>query len=592
MLKDFLNSMMRKEAEVDKLQTDLREELLRADYSNPEKVEEIVEAYYRELEAVENEFNFFEGTDFVQNYNQNIDNASNFLKSKLRSTEGINELISGMKIWIQNLEAAIEKSESERFDDCYQVSEKIDGIIHTCLEENLEGEDIVNNLDELLEAFKRLRSQVEEAKQELGKIEEEVPGQNIQVIIGEEERNLKSILQEAQNLEDIIRGLESLKEEKEEVESQLQQYNDLRDTIDYFHELVEEIDELLGQYPKGVFSNDEASFDERMNELEEMMEVHQKLKVLDETHQQNRNTEMTRRKFLAGTAALISIVYGADTMLNIKSIEESGGGTESFFAPDEVGSRHRPSVLKAMDGDPVDVNVIHLRFSDSQPRYQNKKGFENQVQRVFERDLGIYLNVDFKEIDVRTADLLDEPGETFGDNRPVENKQEFRENLIKVIRSSSVSSGIDEKLNSSPSVSETSDLSLALWRRINKFEISREFAEEDLAVVISDFRQEELSLEIGSVNLEYETGIATNAGGGNLALVQDMSLLGINDWRALTRYTVTHEIGHKFSLPHAATTHDVMSYGGVNTLLSFVNSECFSWESKFNWWKYTNSLDR
>jgi hypothetical protein len=96
----------------------------------------------------------------------------------------------------------------------------------------------------------------------------------------------------------------------------------------------------------------------------------------------------------------------------------------------------------------------------------------------------------------------------------------------------------------------------------------------NLTVIVSDFEQ------------GNRGGVASGGTPSNLAVAQDYKN------QQLTEGIVVHELGHKFGLPHARTSRDIMSYSGISAILRLAGRPYFSGESRYNWWKKKQEMEK
>lgn len=566
-LQEKISRENKEEDNVEHIQQNL-ESYLNRNHDSPEEAKKALLQYKKELKHLERELNILESTDLFTQNREAVRKTLKFIEECRESIRDISEIDTFLSEWVESL-SPIKNGNLPDFDSSYEAAEQIESKINNIPDFDKEGKELLNKIDTITEATDDIFQQSTEAKKHLEQIEElSVPGESA----SGPEKELRRILTETQNMEEVRGELDKIRDKKQEVESELEELDQDTGSLQSLKHKTEKISGLLQKAPEAVFSSNEIDADKRMKELKYSMLVKRNLESLLESISTERSENKSRRDFLFDVGATLtgmSLFSGFATFQNIQAIEESGGGKEQFFSGGEKKYfQYDDGIETVIQGGELLINIIHIRYKQNQPSYDKNK-FKRTLSTVFKEDLNIRIKPNFVEIDIRTADI--------GGSKQY---QEMRQELAKLISKTEIGGGIDKDLYSSPK--PDSELEKEINSRLARFDkiedegILRLPSSEKrfLNLIISDFKE-------GS----YQ-GLAMGARSRHLALVQDKRNQNI------TQGICVHELGHKFGLPHSATAYDVMSYSSLARVLEESGRPYFSWESKFNWWKKKNRMSR
>lgn len=564
---DKISGILGSEEETEEVQSEIAQRI-EDGHPEPEVAKKIVGSYRKELRKIRREINVLESTDIFRNHGEVFNHAHNLAEKTIEVIEDISEIEKLLDEWIEAL-SPVEDGSRPDFEASYRISERLEEILENLPKNGEEGFKVLDNIEEIHEAVKRIYEEAEEAKRELNRIEN-FENERLQ----KEESELQNLYEELESLISARNETERVLEDKKEVERKIEEVENDLESPEQLNNKLDEVSELLRKATVALFKFSEVDEEVRMPQLEKAFIVERRLENLPKAIDKLTPDELSRREFITGAmkagtlyaGIAASGLYSYLTYENVKSIDQIGGGKEQFFSGGEIKSyMNENAVEKSLEGKEVPVNIVHIRFRDDQPSY-NKKRFEESLKGPFKKDLGIDIDPLFVELDVRNADIDGSKG-----------YQEKRQLLAKLISNTQIIGGVDEDLFSSPQVDQNT--AREIYSRIFYFDkISENMTygnstdDPTMFLIISDFKEGEYA------------GVAHSNFSSHLALVQDK-----RD-QQITEGTAVHELGHNFGLPHTATTQDVMSYSSLGTLLEKIGRPYFSWESKYNWWKLKKTI--
>lgn len=305
--------------------------------------------------------------------------------------------------------------------------------------------------------------------------------------------------------------------------------------------------------------------EKRIKKVEEVRATLSDLEELHEEISKGFNKKINRREYLKAVGTMAAGTYGASVGHNIWSQTSN----DQFSHFEIVGSRHSLSIEKAVKGDEVKVDMVQLRAPEIQNAdYDWGKVFDT-VSEVFEQDLDIKVDLEYHTLDLIPEKLIADKENIRTSDVSYEEFFEFRKGAIKRLERSIIkgdpTGGLDPEVEQDVGDSNTSTevinglLSLRTFRD-NYARNSR------IKVLVSSF--------------DGSGGVSTTHGS------EDNDYVVMDKGRSQESFTdvLTHEIAHKFGLPHTIKSQDIMSYSAGRIMARRVRGRPhFSVESKFNW---------
>ncbi|PSG99010.1 MAG: hypothetical protein BRC29_02680 [Nanohaloarchaea archaeon SW_7_43_1] len=459
----------------------------------------------------------------------------------------------------------------ENSEQIFEIFEKLEEEEQEIFEEfNQRQEDSVRLLEKMEEdrqAISRIQSLVKHLDSEQGELESlETIRQSpeLKQKLGEEEDRLSTLTSNLGRLEEIDEKLESVVCKRKELAEEANE-RDLSELGNLYHIIENEYEGIISDLGKLEEMNQKNYFTSQEELEQQITLVRESVEMVNEYINERYNFEVdggvSRRDLLRGMGAALGGWTGIDTAINV--FRQASAGQLKFMNPEAIGG-YDPAIENSLNGNPTDVHIFNLYFQEGDQRYNGQK-VAKEVEESINTLEGVQFRVNWHDLRPCVETVIE---------RSEYSRSEITDDELKSAEQRA--DKFRRLVNDTTVVAEDADgAKINSIKRINEIEECLDnYLPEDVRGVFSDGA---IKVIASDFKLKDASGVSFGANSKDHIIFAAR----VNDQTWLTNL-ITHELGHKLSLPHTASP-DIMGYSVTSQALQKFFKVPFGPESQANW---------